>query len=82
MNEIFSLSEKEKSVLTKWKNEQDEDLYLRIKSAADSNPVPQPSGPIGGVYTYSFTPTSIGVMIKVRNALTEKEIDLTNYDEW
>ena len=39
-------------------------------------------GTIGGGYTYSFTPTSIGVIVKVRNTVTKAEIDLSDYDTW
>lgn len=39
-------------------------------------------GAIGGSLTYSFTPTSLGMIVKVRDALSKQEIDLTNYDEW
>ena len=37
-------------------------------------------GAIGGATTYEFTPTSIGLVFKVRHF--GKELDLTNYDEW
>lgn len=39
-------------------------------------------GAIGGRWTYSFTPTSLGIVVKVRDAIDKSEIDLTNYDEW
>ncbi len=80
MNQIFSLSEKEKVVLIKWKIEQDEKMIECAKNRG--GPMCRPCGPIGGAYTYSFTPTTIGVMIKVTNSVTNNEIDLTNYDEW
>jgi hypothetical protein len=40
------------------------------------------TGAIGGRFTYSFTPTSLGVVVKVRDAITGLEEDLTNYDHW
>ena len=76
MNQIFSLSESQQTLLTKWENEQNQEVKDSRKNAALQG------GPIGGICTYSFTPTSLGVIITVKNALTEKEIDLTNYDEW
>ena len=39
-------------------------------------------GAIGGSLTYSFTPTSIGVVKKVYDSLTDKELDITDYDLW
>lgn len=39
-------------------------------------------GAIGGELTYSFTPTSLGCILKVTDELTNKTIDLTDYDVW
>jgi len=39
------------------------------------------TGAIGGVLTFSFTPTSIGTVVKVICACGE-ELDLTEYDLW
>jgi len=38
-------------------------------------------GAIGGRLTFSFTPTGLGVIIKVKCACGE-ELDLSNYEEW
>lgn len=38
-------------------------------------------GRLGGAYTYSFTPTSIGLVFKVVCSCGEK-LDLTDYDSW
>lgn len=37
-------------------------------------------GAIGGATTYSFTPTTLGVIFKVTHF--DKELDLTNYKDW
>lgn len=37
-------------------------------------------GAIGGGLTYEFTPTSIGVIFKVKYG--KHELDLTDYDSW
>lgn len=37
-------------------------------------------GAIGGGITYEFTPTSIGVIFKVR--CDEQTLDLTDYESW
>ncbi len=39
------------------------------------------TGPIGGHFSYCFTPTSIGIIVKVKHYKGE-EIDLTDYDEF
>lgn len=38
------------------------------------------TGAIGGRYTYSFTPTSLGVVIKVTDYVTKEVIDLSDYE--
>lgn len=40
------------------------------------------AGAIGGELTYSFTPTSLGTVVKVTNGLTNETLDLTDYDSW
>lgn len=40
------------------------------------------SGTIGGSLTYSFSPTSIGDVVVVKDSHTGEEIDLTEYDMW
>lgn len=39
-------------------------------------------GAAGGSLTYSFTPTSLGVSVKVHNAHTGESIDLSDYWNW
>jgi len=36
----------------------------------------------GGSYTFSFTPTTLGTVIKVKNNAYNKEIDLSDYKNW
>lgn len=40
------------------------------------------NGAIGGSLTYHFTPTSLGVVKKITDSKTGKELDLTDYDSW
>jgi hypothetical protein len=42
----------------------------------------KPTGASGGRFTYLFTPTSLGLVIKVKCNLCGDEIDLTEYNEW
>lgn len=37
---------------------------------------------IGGRYTYSFTPTSLGMVQRVRCASCNKELDVSDYASW
>jgi len=37
---------------------------------------------IGGQWTYSFTPTSIGVKIEIRCGVCNYTYDATEYDSW
>lgn len=37
-------------------------------------------GAIGGATTYSFTPTTLGVVFKVKHF--DQELDLTDYKNW
>jgi len=73
---MFNLTEEQDKKLSKWIEEQD------AKVAAMQEKVRPNYGCSGGAYTYSFTPTSLGVVIKVKNAITNDEIDLTEYDQW
>lgn len=58
-------------------DEQDEKINKWVKKQKT-----KPQGTIGGTYTYSFTFTSLGTIIKVKNNVNGKEIDVTNYNEW
>ena len=39
-------------------------------------------GAIGGGLTFSFTPTGIGTVVRVTEAITGEVLDLTDYDMW
>ena len=39
-------------------------------------------GASGGRFTYSFTPTSLGEILKITDNLCKKTLDLTDYDSW
>lgn len=40
------------------------------------------AGAIGGRYTFSFTPTSLGCVCKVEDHITGDAVDLTDYESW
>lgn len=64
---MFSLDKDELKKLREWQKGHDQTVY---------------TGAIGGRYTYSFTPTSLGTIAKVKDAVTKTEIDLTDYLSW
>lgn len=70
------LNEDQAQKLAAWMQEQD------TKVAARQNRPDAYYGASGGAYTYKFTPTTLGLVIKVENGLTKEEIDLTEYDGW
>lgn len=39
-------------------------------------------GAIGGRFTYSFTPTGLGSVVKVRDNITGEELDVSDYETW
>lgn len=41
-----------------------------------------PCGAIGGRFTFSFTPTSMGTIIKIVDNIDKSEIDITDYESW
>ena len=59
------------------------EAILRVVSDSLEHGEPLPYyGAIDGAYTYSFSPTSLGCVVKVRNTVTGDEIDLTDYSHW
>jgi hypothetical protein len=47
-----------------------------------NNLPPAYTGAIGGRFEYIINPTGVGLIIKVRDAVTKSEIDLTDYRDW
>jgi hypothetical protein len=41
-----------------------------------------PTGAAGGRLTYMITPTGLGTIYEVKDVVTLRSIDLTEYDEW
>lgn len=39
-------------------------------------------GAIGGRFTFAFTNTSLGTVVKVTDCLTKTELDLSDYENW
>jgi len=87
----FELDAEQMTKLKAWAEQQDQialeqqkrDLTVKSAFVAACHEAGHPYyGATGGVLTYSFTPTSLGVIAKVCHGWTEAEIDLTDYESW
>lgn len=73
---VFTMDKKQHLLFLKWEKEQD-------KKVSEKQGERFPNyGAIGGAYTFSFTPTSIGMIIKATNCVTKETIDLTVYEDF
>lgn len=64
----FTLNEEQEKKLSEWLKTRELGKY---------------AGAIGGRFTYSFTPTSIGLIVEVADGMGDKaKIDLSDYDSW
>jgi len=43
---------------------------------------PCPVTAIGGRWTYSFTATSLGLVITVTDGFTKESLDVSDYEDW
>lgn len=68
MSSFFQLSDSDNAKVNNW-----------LDKVVYPDGVPY-QGAIGGGTTYSFIPTSIGVIVKV--SANGHELDLTEYDTW
>ena len=91
---MFELSEKQLQKLEEWKRSQYKagvayqkltiektDTFYECYKASWDDGYPY-TGAIGGEFTYSFTPNSIGETVKVKNCITGDELNLTDYESW
>lgn len=79
---MFSISQEEWDKFKEWAKEQDNKVSeLQKNTEFFKFGVPY-YGATGGGYTYCFTPTSLGLVVKIRNNITKEELDLTDYDSW
>ena len=82
----FKIPEECLPKLIKWISQQDQKVIKEQKSSAVPETIRNSGyayyGCTGGGYTYSFTPTTIGMCISVKNNITKEEIDLTEDTDW
>jgi len=63
------------------KFEIDEDGISQIKEWVETLPT-GPYGSIGGRLSYTFTPTSLGVITVIKDAMSGEEINITDFESW
>lgn len=84
---MFGLDDEQWKKLHEWKKEIDSEIAARQWADPETRQhmldehTPY-GGAIGGSLTYSFTPTSLGTVVKVTDGFTNKTIDLSNYEDW
>jgi len=74
LTRVFALDDAQYGKYKGWVYEQD------VKVAKKQNRQLPYYGCSGGAYEFSFTPSGLGVIIKVKNVITNETIDLTDYD--
>lgn len=71
---MFTLTDADFARISEWKAEQPKPSLKEIGLSM--------TGAIGGRWTYSFTPTSLGLIVKVKDGMYGGELDLSNYEDW
>ena len=71
---IFELTAEEWGEIQVWRKKQDKKAGV-VKGAIGKEGM-------GGLITYSFTPTGIGVAIVAKHNLTKEELNLTDVSKW
>lgn len=61
-------------------SEEDREKIATFKAEVEGRRESNARGAIGGATTYSFTPTNLGMIFKVKHF--DEELDLTNYNDW
>jgi hypothetical protein len=86
----FSVDKEQMVKINKWKSELDKKTIAKQKesmSEKDFSFLTQDGkypygGAIGGSLTYSFTNTSLGTVVTVKDGFTGETLDVTDYDMW
>jgi hypothetical protein len=72
----FFVTLEQQAKIDAWSKDQDKIVAKRQKQKYPNY------GAIGGALTYEFTPTSIGVALRVRHCMTKAELDVSDYEDW
>jgi len=90
---MFEVTEAQKQKINTWletvvyprrvDQQRSDPTYLRIPFITESWDRGYPyEGVSGGALTYEFTPTSIGVILKVSYSKFPDSLDVTDYENW
>jgi asparagine synthetase A len=63
-------------------NERQIKKIIQFKKQQDKLMSPWHKDLIEGVYSYQFTPTGIGIGVRVVNTMTDEMIDVSDYESW
>jgi hypothetical protein len=72
---MFGLNATQSMRLDEWT----EELEAKIEAKEGHKPY---YGATGGQLTYMFTPTNLGIVVKVEHCYTKETIDLSEYENW
>jgi len=75
----FVIPAYEQKTAFEWSQEHKKTCSMRVDK--DGNPVEFPGGAAGGMTSYKFTPTGIGMAIEVFCACGASE-NITDYEQW
>jgi len=87
---IFSLDVEQIEKINTWAEEQDRIVLERQRRTMTPEEFDHLTmngqypyyGAIGGGLTYSFTPTGLGVVVKITHNATNAVLDASDYDNW
>jgi hypothetical protein len=79
---MFELDAEQSKRLNEWCSEQDKKVMESQKGTEVEHSGEAYYGCSGGSVTYMFTPTTLGLVVKVQNNMTGEIIDLTDYESW
>jgi hypothetical protein len=72
---MFKLTEEQNKRISEWMDAHDAEKHIPVGGTF------RYSGAIGGAYTWQFTPTSLGIVQKVKCSCGD-HIDVSDYDSW
>lgn len=77
LTQVFQLTERQASKLEQWIEQNDQEAIENGASTVGGVPY---GGAIEARFTFHFTPSGIGDFVSVTDDLTNKRIDLTEYE--
>lgn len=80
----FTLSEDEEKKVASWIRDIEDTHVRELRDSGDHRTEDEIfySGPLGGLISYTFTPTSLGVIKQVKHNKLNETLDFTDYSNW